>query len=86
MSDVATRVKNVIAEELGAEVALLSPATRLREDLGLSDGDLSYLLAEVESEFDIVLDADDGAEASTVGRMIRLVEKHAASFDRRRRR
>ena len=85
MSDTAERVKRVIAEETGRELHELGPGVDLRRDLGLSDEDVGYLMREIESECDVVLDADEPAEVTTIGRLVRVVERRRDRFIRRRR-
>ena len=86
MSDFDRRVKRVIAEETGREAHEMAPEVDLARDLRLDRGDLRHLLMELESEFDIVFDSDDLAELTTVGRLVRLVERRAERFVRRPRR
>ena len=86
MTDTADRVRRVLAEETGREPHRLGPDTELRADLGLDDAGVRHLLIELESEFDVVCDSDDVAEVTTLGRLVRLVERHQGRFARRRRR
>ena len=86
MSDFDRRVKRVIAEETGREPHEIGPEVDLAGDLRLDRGDLRHLLIELESEFDIVFDSDDLDEISTVGRLVRLVERRSERFVRRPRR
>lgn len=85
MSDTATAVRRVIAEETGRELHELALDTDLRRDLGLCDDAVLGLVIEVESELDVVFDADEPGTVDTVGRLIRLAERQADRFTRRRR-
>ncbi len=85
MSDSAEAVRRVIAEETGRELHHLGLETNLRRDLGLDEEDVAHILREVESELDVVFDADAPAEVDTVGRLIRMAQLQRGGLPFRRR-
>ena len=63
---IETRLKNLIFKLTGITSDMLNPETNLREDLGMDDLDFIDLIREIETEFDILISADNAAEMQTI--------------------
>ncbi len=79
MSDMAGRVKEIIAEHLMVKPGRVIDGALLDEDLGADSLDLVGLMMAFEEEFGLDILEDDAIQVTTVGDAIRLVEKLAAN-------
>ena len=59
MSDIAKRVKEIVAEQLGVEEALVVPEASFMDDLGADSLDTVELVMALEEEFDIEIPDED---------------------------
>jgi acyl carrier protein len=59
--DIAERVRTIVAEQLGVDVAEIVPESNIQEDLGADSLDLVELVMVLEDEFDIEV-PDEAAE------------------------
>ncbi len=78
METIVDRVKKIIADQLGAEVADLKPETTIVNDLGADSLDTVEIVMELEAEFDIDIPDDDFAPLSTVQQAIDYISKRVA--------
>lgn len=69
------KVKTIIAEAIGAEVADIDEAALLHEDLQLESTDVSDILDEIETALDITI-ANKEAELHSVEDIIELVSQY----------
>lgn len=60
------RLKKVVAEELGVEENEVTPAAKLREDLGADSLDLVELVLSIEDEFKVSIPDEDSQKMVTV--------------------
>ena len=67
MADLADRVKEIIAKELGVEREKLTDDASFMEDLGADSLDTVELVMEFEKEFNIDIPAEDAEKMRTVG-------------------
>ena len=75
MSSVAEKVKAIIVDNLGVDVAEVVAEAHFTNDLGADSLDTVELIMEFEKEFDIQI-PDDKAEAIvTVGDAITFIEQ-----------
>jgi acyl carrier protein len=74
MSDIATKVKNIIVEKLGVEEAEVTPEASFTNDLGADSLDTVELIMEFEKEFNIAIPDDQAEKIGTVGDAIRYIE------------
>ena len=74
MSDIATKVKNIIVEKLGVEEAEVTPETSFTNDLGADSLDTVELIMEFEKEFNIAIPDDQAEKIGTVGDAIKYIE------------
>ena len=68
------KVKKIIAAQLGAEEAALTPETALEEDLGADSLDAVELLVAFEEEFGISVPDEDILALRTVGDIAEYIE------------
>jgi acyl carrier protein len=73
MSDVAERIKRVVAETLKVDPARVTDEARFVEDLGASSMESVELVAAFEEEFDIEMDEQAALGVKTVGKAIEFV-------------
>ncbi len=67
MADLADRVKEIIAKELGVEREKLTDDASFMEDLGADSLDTVELVMEFEKEFNIDIPDEDAEKMRTVG-------------------
>jgi len=78
MTDVADRVKNILAEECGVDRAALADDARL-DDVGISSVDMVQVIFAIEESFDVSIGEDDmGLELETVGEVTAAIERIVA--------
>jgi acyl carrier protein len=66
-SEIATRVKKLVIEQLGVEPAKVTDAARFAEDLGADSLDMVELTMVFEEAFDIEITDDESSKIKTVG-------------------
>jgi len=76
MSDVAQRVKDVVARTLKVDPARITDDARFVEDLGAESMQSVELIAAFEEEFDIEMDEEAALEVKTVGKAVEFIEKY----------
>jgi acyl carrier protein len=74
MSDTISRVKKIVAEQLGADEAAVKPEASFTEDLGADSLDIVELVMALEEEFEIQIPDEDAEKISTVGDVISYIE------------
>lgn len=77
MSDIATRVKEIIVEKLGVEKSEVTPEANFTNDLGADSLDTVELIMEFEKEFNIGIPDDQAETIGTVGDAIKYIEENA---------
>ena len=76
MSD---RLKRIVAEVYGIDTEKITPELRFEEDLGSDSLDITELVMETETEFDIVMTDDDAEAIKTFADLEAFVTKKAGS-------
>lgn len=66
MSDVANKVKEIIAEQLGQDLENVVDGANFTDDLGADSLDTVELVMALEDEFDLEIPEDDSANIKTV--------------------
>lgn len=74
MSDIASRVKAIIADKLDVEETEVTPEASFTNDLGADSLDTVELIMEFEKEFDIRIPDDQAEKISTVGQAVKYIE------------
>ena len=77
MSDIASRVKAIIADKLDVEETEVTPEASFTNDLGADSLDTVELMMEFEKEFNIGIPDDQAETISTVGDAIKYIEENA---------
>lgn len=77
MSDVASRVKQIIVEHLGVEEAKVVDAASFVDDLGADSLDTVELVMAFEEEFGVEIPDDAAAKIQTVKSAVDYIEQHS---------
>lgn len=78
MSDIANRVKEIIAEQLMVDLEEITEESTFVDDLGADSLDRVELIMEFEEEFGIEIPDEDAEKISTVGEAIAYIERRLA--------
>ncbi len=77
MSDVASKIKSIIAEKLGVDETEITNDARFLEDLGADSLDTVEIIMELENEFGFTIPDEVAEEMKTVGQVIDyIVQNH----------
>jgi len=79
MSDIESRVKNIIVDKLGVSEEEITPEASFTSDLGADSLDSVELIMEFENEFNISIPDEDAEKIQTVGDAIKYIEEHLNS-------
>ena len=74
--DIARRVKEIIAEQLGVEAAQVVPKASFMDDLGADSLDTVELVMALEEEFDLEIPDEDAEKIQTVYDAIEYIAEH----------
>jgi len=77
MSDIATRVKEIIVDKLGVDESEVTREASFTNDLGADSLDTVELIMEFEKEFNIGIPDDQAETIGTVGDAIKYIEENA---------
>lgn len=61
------KVKVIVAEQLGVDVAELKETTNIKEDLNADSLDLFQIIMSLEEEFGMEIPTEDTEKISTIG-------------------
>lgn len=76
MQDIFERMKTIISEQFGVDVASITETTSFEEDLGADSVDLVELVMAMEDEFKIgEVGEDELASLSTVGDCVSFLSR-----------
>ena len=75
MSDTLERIKNVTAEILKIDTAVIKEDSKFVEDLGAESIQSIELVAAFEEEFDIEMDEDAALSVKSIGDAVTFIEK-----------
>ena len=70
------KVARILASELGADEASITPSTDIVSDLSADSLDMVTLLMCIEDEFGVVVDDDDIPNLRLVGDVVSYIEAH----------
>ncbi|OTN76198.1 acyl carrier protein [Enterococcus sp. 8G7_MSG3316] len=70
------KIQAIVAEELGKETEEIKLNTNIQEDLEADSLDLFQIINEIEDEFDVKIETEDGI--TTVEDLVKYVEKQQA--------
>lgn len=77
MSEVASRVKAIIADKLSVEETEVTNEASFTNDLGADSLDTVELIMEFEKEFGISIPDDQAEKITTVGDAVAYIEANA---------
>lgn len=77
MSDIATRVNEIIVDKLGVDESEVTSEASFTNDLGADSLDTVELIMEFEKEFNIAIPDDQAEKISTVGEAISYIENNS---------
>ena len=72
------KVKETVAEALGADIDTITAETSFKEDLGADSLDLFEMVMAFEEHFGVDIPAEDLEQLKTVGDVMSYVESHKA--------
>ncbi|MDR2913068.1 MAG: acyl carrier protein [Alistipes sp.] len=75
MSDVSSKVVEIIKNKLAVDAAEIVPAASFTNDLGADSLDTVELIMEFEKEFAIQIPDEDAEKIATVGDAITYIEE-----------
>ena len=75
MSEIESKVKEIIVDKLGVDEAEVKPEASFTNDLGADSLDTVELIMEFEKEFGISIPDDKAEKIGTVGDAIAYVEE-----------
>lgn len=70
------KIQAIVAEELGKEKDEILLTTNIQEDLEADSLDLFQIINEIEDEFDVKIETEEGIQ--TVADLVKFVEKQQA--------
>lgn len=73
MSDIASKVKDIIIDKLGVEESEVTPEASFTNDLGADSLDTVELIMEFEKKFNIAIPDDQAEKIATVGQAIEYI-------------
>jgi acyl carrier protein len=78
MSDVVSKVKEIIANKLGVDEAQVVPEASFTNDLGADSLDTVEMVMEFEKAFNLQIPDEEAEKISTVGDAIKYLESHSS--------
>lgn len=79
MSDIKTKVKGIIVEQLGVDEDEVTMDASFTDDLGADSLDIVELVMALEEEFSIEIPDEEAENISRVREAVDYIEKHAPS-------
>jgi acyl carrier protein len=79
MSNIASKVKQIIVDKLGVEETEVTPEASFTQDLGADSLDTVELIMEFEKEFNISIPDDQAEKILTVGQAVEYLEANATA-------
>ncbi len=79
MSDIAEKVKSVIAEQMKIKLEKITKNAKFATDLGLDSLDMVELVIELEEGWDIEIPDEEAKKLTTVNEAIKYIEEKMAS-------
>lgn len=69
------RIKEIVAEALGADVDTMTAETSFKEDLGADSLDLFEMVMTLEEEFNVEIPSEDLEQIQTIGDVESYIQK-----------
>lgn len=77
MSEIASRVKNIVVDKLGVDAEKVTEEAAFINDLGADSLDTVELIMDFEKEFGITIPDEEAEKIKTVGDAIAFVEANS---------
>ena len=74
---VESKIKSIIAEQLGVKPEEVTPNASFVDDLGADSLDTVELIMALEEEFNVEIPDEDAEKMKTVGDVIKYIEEKA---------
>ena len=74
MSEVSSKVVEIIVDKLGVDAAEVKPEASFTNDLSADSLDTVELIMEFEKEFELSIPDDDAEKITTVGEAVSYIE------------
>jgi len=74
------KVKNIVAEQLGANADEITMESTFIEDLGADSLDVVELVMALEDEFDMEIDEDEAENISTIGDVVEYIKANCENI------
>jgi len=75
--DILTKLRPVIAEQLGVDEGEVREDASFTEDLNADSLDLVELIMSLEEQFDLQISDEDAEKITTVGEAVDYIQDHA---------
>ena len=79
MSNIASKVKQIIVDKLGVEETEVTPEASFTQDLGADSLDTVELIMEFEKEFNVSIPDDQAEKILTVGQAVEYLEANVGA-------
>jgi len=76
MSDIRSKVVNIIVDKLGVEESEVTNEASFTNDLGADSLDTVELIMEFEKEFNLSIPDEEAEKIETVGNAVKYIEDH----------
>jgi len=76
MADLENKVKDIIAEQLGAKKDQITPQASFIDDLGADSLDTVELVMALEEEFDLEIPDEEAEKIQTVGEAVDYIKSN----------
>jgi acyl carrier protein len=74
--ELETRMKKIVAEQLGVEESKIVPSASFTEDLNADSLDLVEMIMSLEEEFSVEIPDEEAEKIRTVGDAMSYIEAH----------
>ncbi|MCC8089553.1 MAG: acyl carrier protein [Rikenellaceae bacterium] len=74
MSEISSKVVEIVVDKLGVDAAEVVPTASFTNDLGADSLDTVELIMEFEKEFEISIPDEDAEKIATVGDAVSYIE------------
>ena len=71
------KVRDIVAEQLGAEVADIAMESSFVDDLGADSLDIVELIMALEEEFNLEIPDEEAEKISKVGDVVEYIKSHS---------
>ena len=75
--EMETRLKKIVAEQLGVDESKIVPSARFTDDLNADSLDLVEMIMSLEEEFGVEIPDEEAEKILTVGDAIDYIDAHA---------